>query len=335
MAKHFINNRGVALILVLMIITIIVVVTLNFNSDMRTDLIAAANVRDGIALRYVAKSGFNCALAVLAKDAGDNEYDTLREDWADSAMLSERLSALEGFEDVRCEVRVSDCSGKIQINSLIGADGEFVTIQKELIQRFLSRPEFDLDTEVVTDIVNAIKDWLDQDDEQTGLEGAEDSYYRSQDPAYACNNGPVRTIASLRKVRGLKDIPKETFDKIAERLTPYGDGKININTADPLIIEALSERITPDLAEEIDKYRREEENDLSDLLWYTNVPGMGDVTIYENLITTESAIFEISSKAGIAVEEDKDCLTKHVAGFVERAEKEKKKGIEVLCWRVE
>ena len=184
-------------------------------------------------------------------------------------------------------------------------------------------------------MVNSIIDWIDTDDEPSGYEGAEDAYYQAQDPPCKCNNGPVRTIASLRQVKGFKDIPQETFNKIAEHLTPYGKGAININTADRLILEALAEGIDSDLAEEIDKYRRDEDNDLSDLSWYTNVPGMGDVRIDEDLITTESTIFEISSSAGLAVEEGKESLTKGVAGFVERVERAGKKGIDVLCWRVE
>ncbi len=335
MKKHFRNNRGVALILVLMIIAIIVVVTLDFNSDMRTDFTAAANVRDGITLRYVAKSGFNCALAVLAKDAEENKYDTLQEDWANIALMSAGASNLEGFEGIRLAVNISDCSGKIQINSLIDNNGQAVQIQEDLLRRFLSLPEFDLDPDTVTAMVDSIKDWIDKDDGTTGLEGAEDSYYQSQDPPYACNNGSVRTIASLRKVRGFKDIEQKTFDKIVERLTPYGDnGKININTADRLILESLAEGIDSDLAGEMDKYRREEENDLSDSSWYKKVPGMGDIMIYSDLITIESTIFEVSGKAGIAVGEGKVSLTKHVAGFVERVEKDGKKGIDVLLWRV-
>ncbi|MBW2644844.1 MAG: type II secretion system minor pseudopilin GspK [Deltaproteobacteria bacterium] len=335
MNKYFINNRGVALILVLMVIAIIVVVALDFNSDMRSDFTAAANVRDGITLRYVAKSGFNCALAVLAEDAEDNEYDTLQEDWANIALMSAGASTLEGFEGIRIAVNISDCSGKIQINSLGNINSSVVTRQKDLLQRFFSLPAFDIDSDTVTAMVDSIKDWIDKDDEPTGLEGAEDSYYQSQEPSYRCNNGPVQTIASLRKVRGFKDIEQKTFNKIVERLTPYGDGKININTTDRLILEALAEGMDAELAEEIDDYRREEENDLSDLLWYTNVPGMGDIRIDEDLITTESAFFEISSDAGIAVEEGKDSLTKHVKGCVERVKREGKKGIDVLCWRVE
>lgn len=334
MNKYFINNRGVALILVLMVMAIIVVVALDFNSDMRADFTAAANMRDGTTLRYVAKSGFNCALAVLVEDAEENEYDTLQEDWANIALMSSEASNLEGLEDVRLKVSISDSSGKIQINSLVDKNNTVVTIQKDLLQRFLSLPEFDLDAEVVAAMVDSIKDWIDKDDEPTGLEGAEDSYYQSQEPPYRCNNGPVQTIASLRKVRGFKDIEQKTFDKIVKHLTPYGKGAININTADRLILEALAEGINAELAEAIDDYRLEEDNDLSDLLWYTNVTGMGDIKIDDDLITTESAFFEIFSSAGIAVEAGKDSLTKHVEGFVERVEREGKKEIDVLCCRV-
>jgi general secretion pathway protein K len=335
MGKYFCNNGGVALILVLMIIAIIVVVTFDFNSDMSFDLIAAKNVRDGITLRHAAKSGFNYALALLAEDAMENEYDTLEEDWAKEGVLSQGVSSLEGLEGVR--LKVTDCSGKIQINRLIDPGGVVVTPRKELLKRFLSLQIFDIDTETVADMVDSVIDWIDTNDttDLEQLHGAEDAYYQSQDPPYACNNGPVRTIASLRQVKGFKDIPQETFDEIVKHMTPYGDGKININTADPVILEALANGMDEDLAKEMVEYRKEEENDLRFITWYEKIPDMVNIEIDGELITTESTIFEVSSKASIAVGEGKGTLTKRVVGTVKRVKEEKTKRVEVLCWRVE
>lgn len=334
MQEHFLNKRGIALILTLMIIAIVVPVTLHFNRTRRTDLIAAANMRDSITLRYSAKSGVNYALAVLTEDADNNNYDTLQEDWADSTLLSERASSLEGLEDVRFNVSVSDCTGKIQINKLIDGNNDFVTIQKDLLQRFLSLSEFNLDAETVTDMIDALKDWIDTDDSETGLGGAEDSYYQSQDPSYACNDGPVRTLTSLRKVRGFSDIAQETFDKIVKHLTPHGDGKININTADPLILEALSGGIGSDLANDMDEYRREKGNDLSTSTWYKNVSGMGGVTIPSELITTQSTIFSISCESSSAAARGRNSLTKRVTGVIERIVSGGQLTLNILYWHV-
>ncbi len=54
------DRRGVALIIVLLMISIIIAVTLQLNRDTRSEVYDAANLGDGIRLRYVAESGFLC-----------------------------------------------------------------------------------------------------------------------------------------------------------------------------------------------------------------------------------------------------------------------------------
>jgi general secretion pathway protein K len=331
--KYLPDNRGIALILVLMIISIIVVVTLDFHTDMRSEFTAAANVRDGIMLRYLAKSGFNLAMAILAKDAEDDENpcDTLREYWANTEAVSAGSSMLPNSEG-RITVDISDCSAKIQINSLVTEKGGFDHPQKMTLERFLNLPEFELDEEMVKSMVDSIKDWIDADDDETDF-GAENSYYQAQDAPYACENGPIRAISSIRKVKGFADIPQEIFDKITDQLTIYGDGKININTADLPVLQSLSDGITPALAEDIITHRQNETNDLCASSWYKDVPGMNVEQIPPDLITLKSSFFEISSAATVDVQQGTISLTKYVKGVVNR--KDEKKGIDLIYWQID
>ena len=70
-------------------------------------------------------------------------------------------------------------------------------------------------------------------------------------------------------------------------------------------------------------YREEEDNDLSDSKWYKNVPGMADVNIPDNLITTSSTHFKITSK-GL-----KGSMNKKIEATVER----KEKTFQILSWK--
>jgi len=108
MGRFLRNSRGMALILTILIISLIVALTLQFNTSMRSDLHAAANLRDGIKLGYIAKSGFNYVLAVLRLD--DMSVDSLHDVWADSKSLSKNSAAQ--FDEGRFEVKVSDHSGR-------------------------------------------------------------------------------------------------------------------------------------------------------------------------------------------------------------------------------
>jgi general secretion pathway protein K len=314
-----------ALILTILIISLIVALTLQFNTSMWTNLHAAANLSDGIKLGCIARSGFNGALAVLYEDASSGNVDTLRETWAHAGIISGSSAYL--FDEGRFLIEIADLSGRIQINQLVEQNGNYNDTQKSLLMRFLGSPEFDLDDEEVENIVDAIKDWIDPDDETTRF-GAEDSYYKALQTPYPCKNAPFEFLEELLLVRG---VTKELFYGTEERpgISPYlsthGDGKININTAAPLVLRSLSERIDEDLAEDMVAYREDEDNDLSVPEWYKEVPGMGDVSIPADLLTVSSNYFEITSE-GL-----KGSMSKRTKGVVKRTEGK----LQVLSWKVE
>jgi len=192
----------------------------------------------------------------------------------------------------------------------------------------LGFPEFDLDPEEVENIADAIKDWIDSDDETTEF-GAEDTYYRALERPYPCKNAPFEFLEELLLVRG---ITEELFYGTEEKpgislyLSTYGDdGKININTAGPLVLRALSDQIDQERAEDMVAYREDEDNDLSDPGWYRNVPGMSEVSIDSSLLTISSTHFEIASE-GL-----KGTMSKRIKGVVERKEEK----LQVLSWKVE
>ena len=325
MARFLGDNRGMALILTILIISLIVALTLQFNTSMWSNLHAAVNLRDGIKLSCIARSGFNGALAVLHEDASSGSVDTLRDDWAHAKMFSEGSASL--FDEGLFLVEIADLSGRIQLSKLVDRDGNYSNTQKSIFIRFLSSPEFGLDPEEVENIVDAIKDWIDKDSDTTRF-GAENAYYQTLEKSYPCKNAPIEFLEELFFVRG---ITKELFYGSGEKpgifqyLSPHGNGKININTADLLVLRSLSDDIDQERAEDIVAYRENEDNDLSDFKWYKNVPGMADVSIPDNLLTTSSTYFEITSEGF------KGTMSKKIKGVAER----KEKSLQILSWKVE
>jgi len=293
------DNRGFALILTILIVSLVVVLTLQFNNSMWSDLYSSANLRDGIRLRFIARSGVNCALAVLSEDASSSDSDSLQEAWANSKELS--LNSVTMFENGHFQVEISDLSGKIQVNRLITKDGKYNEAQKMLLMRFLSSEQFQLDSEKVGNLIDAIKDWIDPDDDATRF-GAENGYYQSLENPYSCKNGPIESLGQMLLIKGVTQglfYGNEHRSGIANHLTVYGDGKININTADPLVLCSLSDDIDMEMARDMLLYRLDEGNDLKDPGWYRKVQGMADTTIESGLIKTSSPYFEIES-AGIS-----------------------------------
>lgn len=331
MGRLFKDDSGFALILTILIISLIVAVTLQFNTSMWSDLHAAANLGDGIKLSCIARSGFNGALAVLSED--DPAIDTLHDDWANTGALSAYSSAI--FEDGSFKVNIIDHAGKININQLVYDEGknkgEFNLPQKELLKRFLESPEFGLDSEEVEAIISAIKDWIDEDDVETGIYGAEGSYYQALEKPYSCKDAPIEFLEELLLVKGVtKELYYGTKEKpgISNYLTTvHGDGKININTADSLVLMALSKDIEEDVVEDMLAYRENEENkDSLTVEGWGKAAGFGDF-IPKDLITDKSNYFEVISE-GI-----KEAMSKRITGIIERS-----KGSDppkILSWKVE
>jgi general secretion pathway protein K len=319
------DEGGFALILTILVVSVITALTLQFSASMRSDLFAAATLRDRAKLTCVAKSGIHYAAAILLEDANLSDSDSQHEDWADPISLSSNCSSL--LQEGRSRIQILDLSGRIAVNRLVTEEGEYDTRQKELLTRFLNSEQFGLDPEDVDNLVDAIKDWIDTDDEETRF-GAEDSYYQTLPEPYRCRNAPLAFVEELLLIRGVTEelfYGTEDDPGISTYITTHGDGKVNLNTAHPLILKSLSDQLDDDMVDGMVDYRSDVENDLTDPSWYQNVPGIGDVRIDFDLITTSSSIFEIMSEGVL------DDLVRQITCLLERDED----GIQFLSWKMD
>ena len=325
MIKVLMNNRGVALILVILMISIIIAITLQLNISSRSEIYEAANLGDGIRAACAAKSGFYIGEALLAGDT--NNFDSLNEDWARLESVSAGSGTL--FDGEYFRLNIEDESGKISINSLVKENQQYNDGIKKLLTRFLSLPEFDLDEQQVRDIVDAVKDWMDEDDEVAGF-GAENMYYKGLEESYACKNGALDCIDELLMIKGItEDLYYGTGETpgIAKYLTLHSKGKININTAPNLILKVLSGEITDEMVSGMDEFRRDEENNLSEPTWYKKVPGMSGITIKPELISTKSNTFKITSTGYL------NDISRRVSGIIERHIDGR--AVRILSWKVD
>jgi general secretion pathway protein K len=350
------NNRGIALLVTLAIITILIPVTLEMNRKMLSAVFSAAATRDRITLLNMASSGIEIGKAMLVKDKNDSDTDSLQEDWAESEKISEVLKDIP-FEKGTIALTIGDELGKIQINSLVKfPDGHsFNEPQRIMWEQFLSglmsQNELFEGLEPLT-IINSVKDWIDSgdDDAITGLNGAESDYYQGLDPPYTCKNGQITHIGELALIRGITpELLKGAggVSGLSDYITVFGmsetadntftyEGKININTADLPTLAAILPLGSEYLAQAIYDYRQEtsESEDIHDLsspTWYKRVPGMGDINIDSNLITTSSDFFRIESVATLNEMKVKiDTVVKR-----EKNQKTGKWTCKVLRWKTE
>lgn len=287
----------------IMIVSLLVVITVEFGKNMRREIVESTNLKDTKLLDTIARSGINMAVVLLAQDSKDNSYDSYHDIWAQATLQD--FSSM--FEEGHLKLAVSDLSGRLQVNSLVSSQGAgqgvnaaTAEMTREILKRLLLSGNFgNMDETQAMGIIDSLVDWIDRDDRESPF-GAEDSYYRSLKQPYDCKNGPVSFIEELLLIKGItRDIFYGTKDHIGlvQFLTVYGnDGKININTADPLLLAVLDKQMTPELADAMVDFRKQQENQdkLSNYTWYKQIYNWpGDVSLNQSIVTTKSQYFKV------------------------------------------
>lgn len=301
------NRDGMALVLTLLAVSFMVAITVQLFSSVNWQMQASVNLRDSVMLDAMNRSGLSLARAALLADQRENKFDSLHDSW--NVLDSNRLGTLMGRG--RLQVAVTDFSGLLQVNALLSSNKDpkkkkkYEDLQKELWIRFLTSGKFVIeDSEEAEELIAAIRDWIDENDDEDGDKGAESGYYRSLSPSYSPRNGPVQYLEELLLIRGMTpELFYGNEDKagVKDFVSVVGqDGKVNINSAPLEILEALHEDIDREMAQGLIDFREEEENKgtLSASGWYKQVSGIpGDVKIEPDIIDVVSRYFKVSSTA--------------------------------------
>lgn len=225
------SQKGFALLLSLLVLLLLVVIVLEADFQTRADLRAAGNFRDDLKALYLARSAVTAGEAILKEDLRlSPKYDGLDELWAFPVPEYP-------LGDGTLSGSITDESGKINVNFLIANNDKPVEWRKNQLRLLFESLQINPDP--AAQIVDSIVDWLDKNGEPERF-GAEEGFYRGVTPPYSPKNGPLDTLEELHMVKGITD---EVYKKIAPYLTIYGDGKININTADQLVLQSLIEGI--------------------------------------------------------------------------------------------
>lgn len=287
------NEKGFILITILLVIAVLFPLILAFNAKVQLNLIQAENFRNSVQALRIARSGVEGAKGILKAD--DASYDAKTDKWA---APFPSLALGDGI----LNVVVVDEDGKIPINNLVvavknnqaaagpsaasgaasattttpaasnaagTATGNVVTYQVDkdletrlgsLISQLGGNPE----------IVDALIDWLDPDNDTTGTEGAEDNYYKQR--GYRCKNGPLDSLDELLLVKGfdnelLTDKSLKSYLTIAPT-----DGKVNLNTAPIQVLYAVLGTQTSSLTQPMSQ------SNIQDLVRYRDAHNLKNVT---------------------------------------------------------
>ena len=313
----FNNESGVAMLVALVIVVLLVAIIVEFDYGTRVAITTAGTFRDGVQATYLAKSGVRAAQAILKADARRKEaYDATTELWA-TPLPPYPVGG--GF----VSAEITDESGKLNVNLLQKAsDSDYQTKLKPIWQRLFKV------LEIEPDVVDAIRDWVDENDLTEGVYGAEAGYYERLVPPYTCKNGPLDTISEIRLIKG---ITHEVYKKLTTGcggkpcLTVAPTDKVNVNTVSVEVCQALDDRLNEEYCKDLVESRPIEGID-SEGDFPASWTGLGNIRFtLKPLITISSSYFSIQARGEVH----------ETQRVVEAMVKRQGQNVEVLSWRLE
>ncbi len=275
------GQSGVALITILLIVFIAAALGVEMARDQNQAIQKARHYFTRSQAAQYAVGGEELARQILWEDFNSGAVkDHQAELWGASDLQFE-------FENGVVNIEIEDLSGRLNINNLAspGSSGELARVR---FANLLAQLGIDLV------YVDRIADWVDADATARQL-GAEDYAYLGLERPYRSGN---QLMVDASELRLLLDMDTEIFNALAPYVAalPDMESKLNINTASPVVLQALSSELSLDGAERLAQSRVDEDgfDSTTEFLQLPDVAGMG---IIEAGLGVQSMFFEVRTIA--------------------------------------
>jgi len=243
------GQQGVALLTVLLVTALMTVVVLSMSWQRQLEMRRTANLAEGEQALLLAQGLEDWAGKVLRRDLKQNPAtDHLGETWAQGLPPTP-------VEQGMVAGSITDLQGRLNLNNLVSSDTLTARLANERLGRLLKGCGGSGEE------VAAITDWLDNDGEMLP-NGAEDRVYLLRQPPYRTGNQPMANPSELLLVAG---ITPEKYTCLAGALTTLPTlltgatatlpTPLNVNTASPLVLTGLSDKLSLATAEQLVKER--------------------------------------------------------------------------------
>ncbi len=309
------QERGSALIVVLWTVALLSILVASLAFEAHIEARITAYYRNRSRADYLARSGVDIAQLLMDR-AGKVKGRTEKSEadkadrWFDVAkQLSDgqAVTVNETLGDATLTVEIVPEPARRNVNQLNEEDWERVL-------EVAGVPE-----ELWSELIDSFFDWTDKDEAPRAAGGETDDYYATRDQPYRARNGPLDTVGELLLVKGftqtilsggtmesgLREEDAIAVSGIADMLTTYGDGQVNVNAASRRVLMTL-----PDVDDTVADLVMEERRA------YTDETGSERDTSFESVddfmsripelnpairkqVTTRSAIFRVTSTADV------------------------------------
>ena len=237
------RQRGVAIITALLVVMLAATIASYLLAQQSDALTRVERASERAQLGLHATTTLEWARSALLVQQKNSIYVALSQPWA-QGLVARPIDTAVATGLLR------DAQSKFNINNLIDANGKRRDADLEVFTRLLKTLKLD------AGLANAILDWIDRDDDVSGPNGAENSYYWSQSGTgtavagnYGAANQPILNIEELLRVKGVDDAVLRTLAPFVTALpTLNGERtRVNINTTSLEVLTAMF----PDVSAEV------------------------------------------------------------------------------------
>jgi general secretion pathway protein K len=281
------RQQGVALLTVMLVVAVVTVVCAGLIARTQLSIRSSGNELHLRQVTQYALGGEALAEAMLARDLRQGNpsdpVDHLGEAWA------RPLSTFQLDDGGSLSVRIEDPSGRFNLNSLV-RDGRVHEPGILQFRRLLLR------LGIEAPYAERLVDWLDQDQEPYGPNGAEDNQYLLMQPPYRAANQAMSDVSELRLVLGMTEVDYR-------KLLPFvcvlpADAKLNVNTANALVLSTLADNLDPDSGAALVAARGV--TGFLTLQAFTSQPALAGMGVAPQDIAVGSQYFQVISEVRLA-----------------------------------
>jgi general secretion pathway protein K len=244
MIRRAASETGTVLIMALLIVAVVAGLSIKFASDYQLGLSRAENRWHGQQARAYMRGAETLAILLMKED--DPAVDHIGEDWnTETPFPIEGGMLLGSMSDATSQINLNDLGRPFPENVPASNPERYSEAQRRFIRLLQCFPEAPITQDDAIAILEAIVDWTDADQAESGFSGAETFFYQSVEPPYLAANAPFISVDELRLVRYMEPA-------LIKLLRPYvtvlPEGEtININTMPPVLWRTLnaSDQLTP------------------------------------------------------------------------------------------
>jgi general secretion pathway protein K len=282
------RQRGVALLTAILIVSLAAIAAAAILSSANLAIHRTQNLSESELAWWYVDGVESWVKTILERDARLNRYDSLRDVWA---MPVDFLPVDEGG----LRGGVTDLQSRFNLNNLAVTDPLAYKDQRLIFTR-LFKLATEGDEYQAQDLASAIRDYVDADSEPIGSTGGEDSDYLSLDPPRRVPNRPMASVTELLAVKGMTP---DLYAKLAPYVCalPKIGTKINVNTASPLLMHALTPNPGADLEKFLEERLQKPAENINELFNERKV--FGADAIKTQWMGTASDFFQLRAEAYI------------------------------------